>query len=367
MSPAIYGVVNKARQAMQDKDYGKAVQIIKDFIKKYPKRSHYLTEFTLANALSLSGKEQEALSHYRSSVKQYPEFPYAWQNMGKVYFDLKQYKTAGDCLLKGYEVSETRDPSLLYFASVSYLLAGKHKTALPHLKRLVSGKAGPPQVEWLEAFLQVCMELRLQKEAFDTVQSLLDKDGDNPRWWKILANLHLQDGDYKKGVAALTIYSYLSPLKKDELLLLGNLNCAIGLPMKASQYYEQSIAMQSNVKPADYERLASAYLAAHKPGKAKEALKQALKKKPTYKLWSMLGHVLYEEENFDKAYRAFKQAARLNRKDGKAHLIMGYCALQMDKKNMARAAFQKAASFPKQRKTAKELLGQIASLSSGAL
>ena len=362
VTPLVQGIVYTAQKAIEDKDYDGAVHILQDFIEKYPKRNHYLMEFTLANALSLSGKDREALFHYRSAAKLYPEFSYAWQNMGKIYFDLKKYEAAGDCMLKGYNVSEIREPSLLYFASVSYLLARKYKTALPHLKYLVSGEAGIPRIEWMEAFLQVCMELRLKDEALRVINLLLDRDGDNPRWWKLLAHLHLQDGDYKKGVAALTVHSYLTHLKKDDLLLLGNLNCAINLPLKAAQYYEKAIAMQGNdAMPADYERLASVYLAAHRPAKAKDTLERALKKKKTFRLWFLLGQTLYEEERWGDAYRAFSQSANLGHKNGQAYLMMGYCALQRDKRGVAKKAFQKAAHFSKQQKTAKELLKQIAS------
>ena len=363
LTPAVQKAVYTAQQAMQDKDYDKAVQILKNFTKKHPKRSHYLTEFTLANALFLSGKDQEALSHYRSAVRLSPEFSYAWQNMGKVYFELKQYKTAGDCLLKGYEVSETRDYSVLYFAAVSYFLAKEYNKALPHLKYLVSGEAGPPKVEWLEAFLQVCMGLHMKDEAFRVVNLLLDKDGDNPRWWRFLAHLYLQQNDYKKAVAALTIRSYLTSINRKDIILLGDLNNAIGVPAKAAQYYEQVVILEDNTKPTDYGKLASAYLAAHRPTKARDALERALKKTKTSKLCFMLGQVLYEEEKWNEAYQVFSKAVRLDRKEGKAHLMMGYCALQMDKTVMARKAFQKATRFPKQRKTARGMLKQIALLS----
>jgi len=113
---------------------------------------------------------------------------------------------------------------------------------------------------------------------------------------------------------------------------------------------------------ADYEKLASAYIAAHRPAKAIEVLDRALEKKPTSGLWFMMGYVLYEKENFDKAYNAFDQSTRFDPKNARAYLMMGYCALQMDRKGIARSAFQKATRFPKERKIAKELLKQVALL-----
>ena len=361
LTPAVQKAVYTAQQAMEKKDYLKAEECLKKFIKKNPKKSHYLVEFTLANALAVAGKDRDALPHYRAAANLYPGFAAAWQNMGKIYFDLKQYDEAGNCLLKAYELNEKKEHSLLYYAAVSYIMAKKERKALPHLERLVSGEIGAPKTEWLEALLKVCMDLQLKEKAFEVIHRLLEKNGNDPRWWKILAQFHLQESDYKPAVAALTVHSYLTFLKKQDIMLLGDLYNAVGVPLSAAAYYEKALTSGNN--PAVYEKLASAYIGAHRPAKAIEVLDKALEKKPTSGLWFMMGHVLYEEENFDKAYNAFDQSARLNSKNGRAYLMMGYCALQMDKKETARSAFQKATRFPRQRKIAKELLKQVALLS----
>ena len=363
LTPGAQRVVYTAQKAIEGNDYDKAAQALQTFLKKYPKRNHYLVEFTLANAFSLSGREQKALSHYRLTLKMYPEFSYAWQNMGRIYFNQKQYGKAGDCLLKAHNFAQTGETSNLYYAAISYILAEEYNKALPHLRYLVSGKAGTPKIEWLEALLQACMELHLEDEAFRAVNLLLVKDGDNPRWWKFLAHLYLRQNNYKRAVAALTIRSYLTTINRTDIMLLGDLNNAIGVPAKAAQYYEQAVISKDDTKPSDYEKLASAYLAAHRPVKAREALEKALKKKPTSRLWFMLGQVLYEEEKWGDAYQAFTRSASFKDENGRSLLMMGYCALQMDKTAVARKAFRKAARFPKQRKTAKEMLKQIASLS----
>ena len=356
LTPAVQKAVYTAQQSMEKQDYLQAEECLKEFIEKHPEKTHYLVEFTLANALAMADNNREALPHYRAAANLYPAFAAAWQNMGKIYFDLKQYDEAGDCLLNAYELSEKNDPSLLYYAAVSYIMAEKETKALPHLEYLVSGEVGAPKTEWLEALLKVYMDLKLKEKAFAVVRRLIDENGDNPRWWKILAQLHLQQSDYKPAVAALTVHSYLTPLKKQDIVLLGDLTNAIGVPLRAAAYYEKALSLENNV--GDYEKLASAYIGAHRPAKAIEVLDRALEKKPTSGLWFMMGQVLYEEENFDKAYNAFDQSARLDRKSGRAYLMMGYCALQMDKKETARSAFQKACRFPRQEKTARELLRQ---------
>ena len=119
---------------MEKKDYLKARQCLKKFIEKHPEKPHYLVEFTFANTLAAADKNTEALQHYRAAANLYPAFAAAWQNMGKIYFDLNQYDEAGDCFLNAYELSEKNDHSMLYYASVAYIMAENGVRALPHLE-----------------------------------------------------------------------------------------------------------------------------------------------------------------------------------------------------------------------------------------
>jgi len=354
--------VYKAQQAIIKKDYINAEKILKKFIEKH-KRSHYLIEFTLGNLLFQTDRKREALYHYKGSTNLYPDYSDAWQNMGTTYFDLKQYEKAGNCFLRAYEINEKRHknkPDVLYYAAISYIMAKKEKKALPHLQQLVSGKLGPPKTEWLQALLKVYIDLKLEERAFNIAYTLIDKEGDDPRWWKILAQLYLQKGDYKNAVAAFTIYSYLTPLNQEETMLLADLYYAIGLPLVAAKYYERAVTFKSD-RASYYEKLASAYIAAHRPDKAKDALNRALNIKPTSQLWFMMAQILYEREKFKEAYEALRKSTKLNPKKAEAWLLMGYCALHMDKKDLAREALKKASKFPKQKKMAKELLKQIIS------
>ena len=358
LTQSVQNIIYNAQQKINKKDYGKAEQILKEFITKHPQKPHYLLEFTLGYALTMAGKDREALLHYQASTDLYPDYVPAWQNMGKIYFDLKQYDRAGDCLLKVYELNEKNDPSTLYHASASYIMAKKERKALPHLEHLLSGEFGSPKTEWLKALLNVYINLGLKEKAFRVVRKLLEKDENNPSYWKLLAHLYLQQNNYKKGVTAFTIYSYLNPLKREEMVLLGDLNQAIGLPLKAAEYYEKVVGIGGD-KISDYEKLASTYLAGHRPERAKVALERALNKGPNSRLWFMMGQVLYEEEKFEEAYCAFKKSAVLNDEDGECYLMMGYCALQTGKKSEAGIAFKKAAQFPRQRKMARKLLKQV--------
>jgi len=68
LTPAVQKVVYDAQQLMEKKDYLKAEGCLRKFIEKNRKRPHYLVEFTLANCLTMSGGDKDAVLHYRAAA-----------------------------------------------------------------------------------------------------------------------------------------------------------------------------------------------------------------------------------------------------------------------------------------------------------
>jgi tetratricopeptide (TPR) repeat protein len=276
-------------------------------------------------------------------------------NLGKIYYDLKEYQKAGNALVKGYETSEEKEPETLFNACTAFLMADKKEKAIPCLEILVSGKLRPPKQEWVRSLLMVYIDLKLTQKAEQMLKRLVDKYGDNHLWWRLSYQFYANQNDYQKAITSLIIYSYLTPLKRDGIILLGDLFGVIGVPLEAARYYEK--ALKSDGKPDEFEKLISFLLAGHRLEKAREALDQVLKKNPTAKLWSLLGQVYYKEERYEDAFQAFSQSAKLDTKNGEYPLMMGYCALQLENKDKAMSALKNASQFPRQRKIARELLG----------
>ena len=354
---AVQRVVYDAGLEIEQKQYQKAEKRLLEYISKNSKNPHYLVEFILGNALTLSGRDKKALVHYAASVDLKPGYAPAWQNMAKIYFDMEQHEKAGDCLLKAYEFMEKKDSSMLYNAAAFFIMADKEAKALPYLEALVSQDGEKIKIIWVEALLKVCMDLQLEKKAIKIINELICKNKNDPELWKMLGRLYLWQKKYKKALAVLIIQSYLKPLnKKEDFLLLGDLSNFAGTPLKAAGYYHQAIEMDSQADSRVYEKLASAYILAHRDARALEVLNKTLAEKPCAKLWFMRGRILYRKEKFNEAYQAFNNCAGLDSKNGRAYLMMGYCSLNIKDKKRARPAFQKAAGFPKQRKNAKEML-----------
>jgi tetratricopeptide (TPR) repeat protein len=354
MPVCVRKAVYEAQQAMDKKEYADAGKMLLMFSEQHPELSHYLVEFTWGNLLVMKGRNQKAALRYEKSVDLNPEFSPAWQNLGKVYYDLQQYTKAGNCMVRLYELDGKKNFDPLYQGAVSFIMGKQPRKALPHLEYLASGTAGEPRKEWLEALLKVCMDLNLEKKALDVVRKVVARNEDDPCWWKVLAQLHLQQGHYKDAAAALTVHSYLTPLNRKDLILLGDLHAAIGVPVKAAACYEEALKIEQEACVC--KKLAKAYIAALKPDKALKVLHDELSRRPTAALWRMTGWVYYGKEEFDKAYEAFEKSIQIDPKHGRIFLMMGDCAIRMKDMATAKRALCKAARFRKHRKQATALL-----------
>lgn len=357
LSAAEQKVVHKAQQAMGNEQYALASQVLTAFIETHDEPVHYLVEFTLANVLAMTGETAAALDHYRAAAHCYPADAAVWQNMGKACYDLQQYAQAGDSLARACELATPPSPTLAYQAAVAYALAGRPDAARPLLEGLVADSTGGPEPAWLQALLKVYLDLDLDEKALATAHRLLRSAGDDPRLWQVVTRLYIDREEYDKAAAALEIQASLSPVNPEEIRLLGDLYRMAGVPVKAARQYEKLI--KEAPLPSDWEKAASAYLAARRTDEAARVLNCGLAHNPTARMWSMLAGVYYEDAEFQKAYEAFEKCTRSDPKNGGAYLMMGYSALQADNPRAAKEAFVQAERFPRQRKEAEKRLKEM--------
>ena len=358
--------VNKAQQLMAEEAYPDAARLLQGYLDKNPKKDFVTVLFTLANIYSLMDKPARAEPLYRRVLAKDPDFSPAWQNLGSVLFDLKKYQQAGKAFVQAWETSnkegEEKPDFFLHHAAIAYLMAEKPALARPHLEYLVSGAAGEIKQEWVEALFRTYLDLKKNNLAMKLIRKLIHRDSTNQLWWHYLAHLHLKSGKYEKAAEALTIRSYLRKPNKKEKLLLGDLYRMIGIPDKAADAYRHAITLackDSKKCSSYYEKLAHAYLAAHKPELAIQAIDKAIAKAEKERFFSLKGQILMAADRWQEAFSAFARAAAIDKNDGRNHLLAGYCALQADNHTAARTYLKQAASFTKQKKQALQLLEHI--------
>jgi tetratricopeptide (TPR) repeat protein len=350
----------QAQQAISAKDYAAAETILTGHLKSNSGAAQYLLFFSLGNALAMSGKNAEALEEYRNAVRSYPGDAAVWQNMGKIYYELQQYARAGESLARAYALSTPPSSSTGYQAAVAYILAGRPESARPILEGLSTEDPGVSRSDWVEALLKVYLDLGQRGKALVFVRQQLPYLGNAAKLWQLMARLYIDNGEYGNAAAALEVKLSLQPGDREDRRLLGDLYLMAKVPLKAARQYESMLG--DNASPGDYEKAASAYLAAHRPDKAAEVLRRGIQHCATSRLWWLLASVCYETEDFEQAIQACTKSSELDPRNADADLMMGYCALQLDRPQDARAAFVNAARNPRQRTEAQKRIQEIDSL-----
>lgn len=362
-SPLEQRILFQARQSMAAKKYLEAQQMLMQFISEKNEQVHYLVFFTLGNALALEGRHDDALSQYRKAAEQNAADADLWLNMGKASYDLQQFGQAAQFMQKAYELMTDKRPEVLYQAAVCFIQDQEPQQALACLLPICTDGCtdgctdDEPKEAWFEALVDVYLKLEQYPQAVATLQKLLGRPAHRPRWWKLLAHVYMQAHDYTQAAAALKIYLEMVTPSREELIWLGDLYRLAGVPLKAARQYEK--ALQSPVAAGDYEKIAAVYLSAHRPDKAVQALNQAIAQKPSARLWHMLGSIQYNQGKYQEAHDAFRRSFEFAQGNGSAALLMGYCALKLDKLQEAAEAFESAARFSPQRTAARKALNEI--------
>lgn len=353
-------------KAQERKDKGEpeeAAKILAEFLEKHPKEDHFLIRYNYGNTLAQLQRPEEALEQYRAAVRMEDRYWQAWLNLGETAYNLGRHAEAASAIEKGYELAPEKQPRVLYFAGAAWLMAGDYAKAKDLLGRLVSGGAEGQQLDWYRALIMACIELGDGPAGWTAVDRMLGFFPDEPGAWDLAFQFAASRQEYRRAAVALTVRGYLEPLEPRERRQLGALYAAIEVPWLSGLWFEA--AMTDSSTSDDYERLASVYLAAHEPERALQTLERALAKEPTPKLWSLLGDLYYMERRYDKAYEAFSQCWELDRLNGRAALMLGYCALELGRTDDAIPHLKKAAEFPDYSSNANALLRRALQASGG--
>ncbi len=227
--------VSEARTMVKTGRIHKAIVLLENFKKKQNKvdkkitekrgYNHYYIDFLLGNyylmlsrnvktansKLEKRYKKKAALS-YRLAVRKKPDLFPAWLNLAQCSYELNNMTMAARSFVKAYETSKNKNGKYLYYASICFESAGEEKNALK------------------------CAVLLTKTYPLE------------PKWWKELSRLYLNNNDLQQGLAALISYGFLTPLKNDELLLAADLYLSLDIPSKAAFYYEKLLHKKADKK-----------------------------------------------------------------------------------------------------------------------
>lgn len=84
-----------------------------------------------------AGKRDEAILLYREALKEYREFPAAWNNLGVLLMDSERYLEAAECFAAASDLAP-RDPRPAYNTGLSWDRAGYLNEAMEHYREAIA-------------------------------------------------------------------------------------------------------------------------------------------------------------------------------------------------------------------------------------
>ena len=402
-------VLAKVGPMMQNKEYQKAIDTLQafsarggtslDIDKADPKGYHHAEiYFCMGNCYLILEQYEPAVAAYEIAIKRDNAHSYAWLNLAKAHYELDHFTDAGRCFQKGYQTSTEKNPEYLYYSAAAYLMAEDNlkaidifdslftlhpdavklewkehmvhallaadqpRRALPFVQELAQAYTGDKQIQWQEILLQQYMQLNMQDKALDLAHTLTRQTPTFAKWWKTLTHIQLNAEQYEDALMAMTIYAFITPLSLDEKKLLADLNLQLNIPAKAAPLYENYLREKHDKQIL--EQLATAYRQLGKPETALAAIDEMEPEADDADIMLLKGELYYSLKQYGQAVDAYEKAARKKgRHVGRAWLMAGYAAWQMNDITTSRQAFSRAARHKRQREAANTALKQLAMLS----
>ncbi|MFH0727789.1 MAG: tetratricopeptide repeat protein [Pseudomonadota bacterium] len=350
--------------------------------------------YTLGTCYLIQNQYKQGVVALEQAVKKNPAHISAWLNLAKVFYELGDYARAGQSYTKAYDNASEKNPEHLYFSAAAFLMAQQYdaganafqrlfrdhpekvqpawrenfvhallsanrpRQALPHIRELTDATTGDKQIQWQEILLQQYLQLDMRADARSYALLLTRQAPTRAKWWKALTHVELQDGKNESALIALTLYSYLEALSDSETKLLADLHLQLGIPVKAAPLYEASL--KNGFNPRLLQNLMLSLQLAGQPEAALDALKRFAPETREPDLLMLKADLLYGLANYKAAAHAYRQVAGVESKQkGRAWLMAGYAALQVQDVDACRHDFEQAAAFDQHRNAARMAMRQL--------
>ena len=356
-------VVFRARTLRRRGDSQGAADLLQAHLAEHPDQDHDMLRYWLGQCLMDLDRHEEALRAFARAVELEPGLDRAWIGLGDAAYQLKRYAAASEAFEKGFRLSPERPVNMLFYAATTALLAGQNAHALTLHQELVTGRWGDVRLEWYRGLASSALEAGTPEAADDDLEDMLVRFGDDPRAWHLVYQFNVGRGDYQRAAVALTVTGYLRDLTREESRQLGDLYAVVGTPALSLDAYRSVLGAEPTAQ--NYEKLVSACLASHRPDQALAVLDEALAVTSSERLWSLKGDVHYLKKEYREAGEAFAHVLNLEEDNGRAHLMVGYCAIELGDKDLALSHLGRAVDDPEQADMAQLLIQRALKLRDG--
>ena len=379
-SRGTYLILMDVQEAWEDEDSPKAFGKLQEALDKAADKPFDIATIQqyVAHTAILSGQDQRARPALENALLQ-PGLPLKTQAdiklfLGQLVLGDEEYPKALELLEFWYANKEGKaQPSNLFSLSYANYQVGDLPRAEMFVEQAINS-TNKPNDSWFQVYYQVLFEQKKYAKALTVLHGLLDRDPDEPRYWRMLANHHMRVEEAKKALSAMAI-AYNANMFEDiaDKKRVASLYGYVEIPEKSARLTEQWISEGLIEEDAEtLRRLGDLWLLSRNRDKAKGYLKRAANADKNPKTFELLASLYFEDEQWRAAYETFLQALEhqgARDKNGdrvviedppRIYLLAGISAFRAGgMKQQARSALAKAMDDPDLRSQARSVLKKV--------
>ena len=247
------------------------------------------------------------------------------------------YSAAGKQFLTTYRLSTNKDQQLLYQSAVAFYMDNDFRQSVGVLKQLLQ-ETEVHDSAWNELFLSCYLELKEWTAAENHLQKLLLQKPEHEPYWRLLAQLHLQQQNYQQAAYAMEVVSRLQPPSIEDLKTLAGLYSYLNIPLRAADLLTK--AYGSDPVPKQIEELAGLYQRGYDYAAAMKVAEQGMKRWPdSMELKTLASQLLYQLGRYQDVLQSSAETSLQNPQQS---LLQGYAAWHLGEWLQAKNLFRQA-------------------------
>ncbi|TCO75358.1 tetratricopeptide repeat protein [Chromatocurvus halotolerans] len=366
---SVYEKLSEAQTAAEEKDLATAQQVLNEMIADRGRNE--LNSYELANVYNLMAFIHYSREDYASALQAYenvvsqPDIPLAMEintryTVAQLHFVQENWREGIDALLKWFDMSENAPANAYVLLAQGYYQLEDYPKSLENVETAIEiyrEKDKTPKEQWYNLARFLYTDRGDVDSALAVLEELLThypkKD-----YWVQLGYMYSEKGNEKRQLGSMETAYVQDMLDKDgELRNLASLYLSQGVPYKAGKVLEKGFEdglVEDDVK--NYELLAGSWRQAQEVEKAIPVMETAASKSDSGELYSQLGNIYLDGDQFEKAVDAINTALQRGgvKRPDTARLVLGMAHFNLEEYEQAREAFRAAGRDERSEQYAKQ-------------
>ncbi len=375
----VYEKLSEAQQAVEAKNMAAAQSILDDMIDNSGKRA--LNSYELANVWNLyafiyydKGDYKNALKAYENVVKQ-PDIPLAMEintrfTIAQLYFVMEDWQKGINALQQWFTMTDKPNPDAYVLLAQGYYQLKQYDKALSNVEKAIAmhnqrqaekpaAERKPAKEQWYNLARFLYFEKGNTAKTVEMLELLLEYYP-KKEYWVQLSHMYGEQKKEPEQLAAMeTAYVQGMLDNSSELVTMAYLYLNREVPYKAAKVMDKGLKdgkIEGTSK--NWEITGSAWRQAQEVAKSIPAMEKAAAKADNGELYARLGNLYLDGDEFNKAIDAINKGLARGgvRRPDTARLVLGMAYFNTKQYDKARKAFNDAAKDKRSETYAKQWL-----------